>query len=54
VDFFGIVTFAHDIKMRSTGSVGCFQEFFSMMDIIYRILGDLQTIDNIVRSVDGD
>ena len=54
VDLFSIVPFIHDIEVGNSGSVTLFQKFFSMRDIVDRMLRDLQTCDNLVRSIDGN
>jgi hypothetical protein len=54
MDFFRVVTFVHDVEVRSFSSVALFQEFFSVRDIVDRVLRDLQTGDNLVRSINGN
>jgi len=53
-DLFQVVTFVHDIKFRLSGSRRLFQGLFGMRNIVDQILGDLQTCENLVRSVDSD
>jgi hypothetical protein len=53
VYLFNVVTFVHDIEVGLFGSVTLFQEFFSVRDIVDRVLGDLQTGDNLMRSIDS-
>jgi hypothetical protein len=47
MDLFGIVSFVHDIKMRRSGPVTLFEEFFSVRNIMDRVLGDLETGDDL-------
>ena len=54
VDFFRILSFVHDIVVGLSGSVRSFQEFFSVRDIVDRVLGYLQTRDDLKRSIDGN
>jgi len=54
VDLFSIVPFVHDVEVGLSGSVTLFQKFFSVRDIMDRVLGDLQTGDNLVRSINGN
>ena len=52
VDLFRIVPFVHDIEVKLFSSVTLFQEFFCVRDIVNRGLGDLQSGDNLSRSID--
>lgn len=52
MDFFGVVSFVHDLEVRMSDSVTWFQEFFGGRDIMDRILGDLQAVDNLSISID--
>ena len=54
MDLFGVVTFVHDIEVRMSGSVTLFEEFLGMRNIMDRMLGDLQTGDNLLIGIDGD
>jgi hypothetical protein len=54
MDLFGVVSFVHDIKVRMSDSVTLFQEFFGVRDIVDRMLGDLQTGDNLSICIDRD
>jgi hypothetical protein len=54
VDFFRIVSFVHDIEVRMSNLVALFQEFFGVRDIMDRMLGDLQTGDNLSISINRD
>jgi hypothetical protein len=54
MDLFGIVSFVHDIEVRRSGSVTLFEEFLGMRNIMDRMLGDLQTSDNLLIHVNGD
>jgi hypothetical protein len=47
MDFFGVVSLVHDIELRMPDTVTLFQEFFGMRNIMDRILGDLQSGDNL-------
>jgi hypothetical protein len=40
------------MEVRSSDPVALFKEFFSVKDIVDRMLGDLQTGDNLLISVD--
>jgi hypothetical protein len=54
VDLFRIISLVHDIEVGYSDSVALFQEFFGVRDIVDRVLRDLQTGDNLVRSIDGN
>jgi len=54
MDLFGVVTFVHDIEVRGSGSVTLFEEFLGMRDIMDRMLGDLQTGDNLLIGINRD
>jgi hypothetical protein len=54
VDLFGVVSFVHDIEVGLSGSVSLFQEFFSVRDIVDRVLGYFQAGDNLLRCIDSD
>jgi len=54
VDLFGVITFVHDIEVGLSGFVALCQKFFSVRDIVDRVLRDLQTGDNLVRSINGN
>ena len=54
MDLFGVVSFVHDIEVRMSGSVTLFEEFFSVRDIMDRMLGDLQAGDNLSISISRD
>jgi len=54
MDFFGIISFIHDIKVRTPDLVALFQEFFSMRDIMDRMWGDLPAGDDLLISINGD
>jgi hypothetical protein len=41
MDLFGVVTFVHDIEVRMSGLLTLFQEWFSVKNIMDRMLGDL-------------
>jgi hypothetical protein len=48
MDFFRIISFIQDIKVRTPNLVALFQEFFSMRYIMDRMLGDLQAGDDLL------
>ena len=54
MDLFGVVTFVHDIEVRRSGSVTLLEEFLGMRNVMDRMLGDLQTGDNLLIRVNGD
>jgi hypothetical protein len=54
MDLFGVVTFVHDIEVRVSGTVTLFEEFLGMKNIVDRMLGDLQTGDNLLIGINGD
>jgi hypothetical protein len=54
MDLFGVVSFIHDIEIRMSDPVTLFQEFFSVRNIMDRMLGDLQTGDDLSIGIDGD
>lgn len=54
VDLFGIESSVHDIEVRLSGSLGLFQEFFGVRDIMDQVLGDLQAGDNLLGGINGD
>ena len=54
MDLFGVVSFVHDIEVRMSDSVTLSQEFFSVRDIMDRMLGDLQTGYNLSISINRD
>ncbi len=54
MDFFRIVSFIQDIKVRTPDLVALFQEFFSMRYIMDRTLGDLQAGDDLLIRIKGD
>jgi hypothetical protein len=54
MNLFGIVSFIHDIKVRMTDPMALFQDFFSVWDIMNRMLGDLQTGNNLSISINRD
>ena len=47
MDLFGVVSFVHDIEVRMSDPVTSFQKFFGVWNIVDRMLGDLQTRDNL-------
>ena len=49
---FRIISFFHDMEVRSSDPVALFGEFFSVRDIVDRMPGDHQTGDNLLISVD--
>jgi hypothetical protein len=51
MNFFGIISFIHDIEVRRSDPVALFKEFFSVRNIVDRMPGDLQTGDNLLISV---
>ena len=54
MDLFRIVTFVHHIEVGLSGSVALSDELFGVRNIVDRVLRDLQTCDNLVRSIDGN
>jgi len=54
VDLFGIVSLVHDVKVRMSDPVTLLKEFFGVRNIMDRMLGDLQTGDDLSISIDGD
>jgi len=54
MDLFRVVSLIHDVEIEISDSVALFQEFFSVRDIVDRVLEDLQTGDNLTNSIDGD
>jgi len=54
MDLFGVVSFVHNIEVRMSDPVALFQEFFGLRDIVNRVLGDLQTGDNLLISIYRD
>jgi hypothetical protein len=54
MDLFGVVSFIHDIEVRMSASVTLFQEFFGVRDIMDRMLGYLQTGDNLLICIHRD
>jgi len=51
MNFFGIISFIHDIEVRRSNPVALFKEFFSVRYIVDRMPGDLQGGDNLLISV---
>ena len=54
MDLFGVVSFVHDIEVRISDSVTLFQKFFSVRDIMDRMLGYLKIRDNLSIRIDRD
>jgi hypothetical protein len=54
MNIFGVVTFVHTIEVGRSGSVILFEEFLGRRDIMDRVLGDLQTRDNLLIGIDRD
>jgi len=54
VNFFGVVSFVHDIEARVSDPVTLFQKFFGVRDVMDRMLGDLQTGDNLSIGINRD
>ena len=54
VDLFRIVTFVHDIEVSLSGPVALFQKWFSVKNIMDRMLGDLQAGNNLKVSINRD
>jgi hypothetical protein len=54
MDLFGVVTFVHDIEVGRSGSVTLFEKFLGMRDIMDRMLGDLQTGNNLLLGINRD
>jgi hypothetical protein len=54
MDLFGVVSFIHDVEVRLSDPVTLFQEFFSVRNIMDRMLEDFQTGDNLSIRIDGD
>lgn len=54
MDTFRIVTFVHDIEVRFSGSVTLLEDFFSVRDIMDRVLRDLHSSDDLLSSIDSD
>jgi hypothetical protein len=52
VNLFRIVTFVHHIEVGFSSSLRLFQEFFSVRDIMDRMLGDIQSGNNLMRGID--
>jgi hypothetical protein len=54
VNLFGIVSFVHDVEVGMPGPVTLSEEFAGMTDIVDRVLGDLQTGDDVTVGIDRD
>ena len=54
MDLFSVVTFIHDIEVGFSDLVNLFQEFFRMRGIVNRMLRDLQSGNDLMKSVDGN
>jgi len=54
MDLFGVISFVYNVEVRMSDPVAFFQEFFSMRDIMNRLLGDLQSGDKLLISIDRD
>ena len=54
MDTFRIVSFIHDIEVGFSGSVTLLEDFFSVKDIMDRVLRDLHPGDDLLSSIDGD
>jgi hypothetical protein len=52
MDIFRIVSLIHDIEIRFSGSVTLPDELFRVKDIMDRMLGDLQSSDNLLPCID--
>lgn len=47
MDLFGVLSFVHDVEGRMSDTATLFEEYLTMRDIMDRMLGDLQTGDNL-------
>ena len=54
VDLLRIVSLIHDIEVGFSGSVTLLKDFFSVRDIMDRVLRDLHSSDDLLRSIDCD
>ena len=54
MDTFRIVSFIHDIEVGFSGSVTLREDFFSVRDIMDRVLRDLCPGDDLLSSIDCD
>jgi hypothetical protein len=53
MDLFGVVSFVHNVEVRMSDPVTLFQEFFSVRDIMDRMVGDLHAGDDLSISING-
>jgi hypothetical protein len=54
MDLFRVVCFVHDIEVRWSGPVTLFEESFGVNAVMNRMLGDLQTCDDLLIRIDRD
>jgi len=54
MDFFPILSLIDNIEIRFPHSITLLKEFFSLRDIMDRMLGDPHSSDNLKRSIHGD
>ena len=54
MDLFRVVCFVHDIEVRWSGPMTLFEESFGVNAIMDRMLGDLQTGDDLLIRIDRD
>lgn len=54
MDLCGVVFFVHNAKARMSNPMALFQEFFGLGDSMNRLLGDLQSGNNLLISIDRD
>jgi hypothetical protein len=54
MDFFRVISLIHDIEVRMSDPVTLFQEFFSVRDIMDRVLRNLKTGNNLSIRINRD
>ncbi|OPY38941.1 MAG: hypothetical protein A4E35_00167 [Methanoregula sp. PtaU1.Bin051] len=47
MNFFGVVSFVHDVEIRMFGTMTLSEAFLGMMDIMNRMPGDFQAGDDL-------
>jgi hypothetical protein len=54
MDLFRIVSFVHDVELGMSDPVTMSKEFFGVGNVMDRMLGDLQTGDNLLIRINGN
>ena len=54
MDLFGVVSFVHNVEVRMSDPVTFFKGFFSVRDIMNRLLGDHEPSNDLPVGIDGD